>query len=776
MPEDVAQFRTPLRTLAVIRAARALSGKRASIAGLLLSVAIAASAALLGWAQPLDHGLRAIRDTLRSRPASPEFVLVEIDARSLAAVDRWPWPRRIHARAVDALRKAGAATIAFDVDFSARSNAADDAALAAALRRAGSAVILPTFRQAESQASARFIDSMPIAELRAASFAGAVTIVPDPDGVVRSAPLAVETEGAPRPSLAALLAGRATGQQTYFAIDYATDPASIVRASYVDLLEGRVAPDVLRGKRVLIGATAVEMGDRYATPRHGVLPGAVIQLIAADTLGSGRVPVTFGPWLALAAAIVALAIAQRGRAGALVVAGVALPVVPLVTQTLGALDLQIAPALLAIVLGGAWLATVRVMRGYVARSVGHPGTGLPNTVALALDERKFAHGEAAVMHVGNAAEIAAALDGEVFPDLCRKVADRVALVAGGTVYQIDEASFGWMVAPADSDAMAERFDSLSALFRTPIEAGGRRIDIAPVFGIASEAQPRRAISHAALAAKRAEAEGVRWQRYSTAGDDADWRIGMLGELDEAIEAGDVFVLYQPKYDLRSDRVTAAEALVRWHHPQRGLVPPDDFIAFAENGGRIETLTALVLRDALAAMTRCDLAIAVNISAALLVDDRVVTLVEQALAASSVAPARLTLEITESAAIQRTDTAVAILHELKALGVRISIDDYGTGQSTLDYLKRLPASELKIDKSFVQSMLDSRSDTILVASTINLALELGLEVVAEGVENAELIDRLRTMGCSYAQGFHIGRPMALEALLDQQGASGLALAA
>jgi diguanylate cyclase len=209
--------------------------------------------------------------------------------------------------------------------------------------------------------------------------------------------------------------------------------------------------------------------------------------------------------------------------------------------------------------------------------------------------------------------------------------------------------------------------------------------------------------------------------------------------------------------------------VRWCHPTRGAIAPDHFIPTIEQAGRMLDLTMFVLRRAVRDLERWrraghDISVAVNLSASLLDDDNLVALIAAALAGASFDPSALTLEITESAAMAKPDHAIRVMAALRALGVQLSIDDYGTGQSTLTYLKRLPATEIKIDRSFVQDLVDNRSDQILVRSTIALAHDLGFKTVAEGVEDAACLALLGQLGCDTAQGWHIGRPLPFDEML------------
>ena len=235
-------------------------------------------------------------------------------------------------------------------------------------------------------------------------------------------------------------------------------------------------------------------------------------------------------------------------------------------------------------------------------------------------------------------------------------------------------------------------------------------------------------------------------------------------------SGAIHPLYQPKYDIRSKQITAAEALVRWTHPTRGAIPPESLITLLEQNGRIADLTIHMLQRALAdrataAAAGVELNFAVNISALLPTDAAFMRDAEALLAANPQGARHLTLEITESAQMIHTAAVAAALERLVALGISISIDDYGTGQSTLSYLKNLPASEIKIDKSFVTGLFTSRSDELMVRSSIELAHQLGYKVVAEGVETEAVLDILADAGCDTAQGWLIGRPMALASLID-----------
>lgn len=245
------------------------------------------------------------------------------------------------------------------------------------------------------------------------------------------------------------------------------------------------------------------------------------------------------------------------------------------------------------------------------------------------------------------------------------------------------------------------------------------------------------------------------------------RLSLMSELRGAIDRGELVLHYQPKLDLRTDRVTGVECLVRWRHPVHGMIYPDDFIPLAEQTGNIRALTVWAIRTALqhCAAWRAGgrmLTVAVNISSVDVQDPALVGTVEQALAASGLPAEALWLEVTESAVMHDVDKAVELLGGLRKLGVRLAIDDYGTGYSSMAQLKRLPVQEMKIDKSFVMGLLHHEDDAIIVRSTIEMGHNMGLSLVAEGVEGDEILHWLARHGCDVAQGYGIGRPMSAEA--------------
>jgi diguanylate cyclase (GGDEF)-like protein/PAS domain S-box-containing protein len=260
----------------------------------------------------------------------------------------------------------------------------------------------------------------------------------------------------------------------------------------------------------------------------------------------------------------------------------------------------------------------------------------------------------------------------------------------------------------------------------------------------------------------AKEEKSGWAFYDSSRVQQDTaRLTLMGELRRALDERELVLHYQPKASLADGEVHAVEALLRWNHPVRGLVPPDDFIPMAQQTGLIKPLTLYVIDEAL---RQCGswqkdglrLAIAVNLSPRNLVDADFPRQVSALLERWHIDASLLEFELTESAMLVDPTRTKVILEQLAAMGIRLSIDDFGTGYSSLSYLKRLPVSEIKVDRSFVMNMDEDEDDATIVRSTIDLGRNLGLDVVAEGVESEQVWDRLKALGCTAAQGYYLSR--------------------
>jgi diguanylate cyclase (GGDEF)-like protein len=410
----------------------------------------------------------------------------------------------------------------------------------------------------------------------------------------------------------------------------------------------------------------------------------------------------------------------------------------------------------------------------------HDGlTGLPNRlllgdrIARALDATARSGTGSAVLLIDldHFKEINDTLGHYVGDQLLREVGHRLRGVMreGDTVARLGGDEFAVLACDlhgrADAEDVAQR---LVAALMQPFSIDGVRLDVQASVGIALSPDHGEDVTtlmqRADVALYAAKEHRGTYAFYSPERDlHSVEKLALLGELREGVNDGQLRVYYQPKCDAASGAIVGLEALVRWEHPTRGLVFPDEFISIAENTGLIGALTVEVLDQSLRFARKLrdagrPLGVAVNISVRCLTDLELPRQVAGLLGRWGVPPEYLTLEVTESTIMVDPTRTMTVLGLLRDLGVSLSIDDFGTGYSSLSYLKRLEAHELKIDKSFVFTMTMNSNDAVIVRSTIELGHNLGLRLVAEGVEDAETWTMLSALGCDVIQGYHLSRPL------------------
>ena len=405
-------------------------------------------------------------------------------------------------------------------------------------------------------------------------------------------------------------------------------------------------------------------------------------------------------------------------------------------------------------------------------------TGLPNRTRLmeeldtalekaGLDDRPVA---LAVMDLNRFKEINDTLGHEIGDQVLQQVRNRLLKAVRGddTVVRLGGDEFAMLLPDTGRDqavAIAgEITEALGQFFTVEMHTlyvgGGLGIALYPEHGEES----RSLIQHAEVAMYVAKRNNHHYVVYDAELDQHSIRrLALESDLHDAIQQGQLELYYQPKVNLRNGHTTGVEALIRWHHPERGFVPPDELIEVAEQTGLIKPLTAWVVESGLTQCARwqregIDVQVAINLSVWNLQDPDLVEQVREGLERHQLPARALGLEITESAMMADPDRAQAALVELDAMGISLAVDDFGTGFSSLAYLKRLPVDELKIDKSFVMSMNEDENDAAIVRSTIDLAHNLGLKVVAEGVENQQVWAVLELLGCDTAQGYYMSRPV------------------
>jgi diguanylate cyclase (GGDEF)-like protein len=554
-------------------------------------------------------------------------------------------------------------------------------------------------------------------------------------------------------------------------------PGGAVRANLY-ATSGRVTYST---DHALIGSAPDEL-DKVKDARRGQLTSDVTDLGAEDGAAHG---------VKVLESYVPVTLPRGGTVGVFELYENYAPIASSARQAFAPLALVIALALLFL-----YLSCFPILRRMTARirrqmeQIEHQAfhdalTGLPNR-ALFHDRveqalrtaRREGHAVAVmVMDLDRFKEINDTLGHQCGDRLLVEVGRNLALPlrAADTVARLGGDEFG-VLAPAVTDAagalaLATR---LRSELSRPHEVAGMEVDVDASIGIALYPQHGEDVDtlvrHADIAMYVSKESHVPTLYAPDDDHYSSQRLALIAQLRRAIAQREITVYYQPQADLRTGTVRSVEALVRWEHPEHGLLAPDVFIPLAEHTGLIRALTSHVLDTALAQSARwrergLDLGVAVNITGRDLLDLRFPDEVEELLRRHDVEPARLELEITEDTVLTDPARARGVLVRLSELGVRLAIDDFGSGNSSLGYLKRLPVNVLKIDKSFVINMLESDDDAVIVRSTIDLGHNLGLEVVAEGVETDEVRGRLQGLGCDVAQGYWLSRPVPPAAIAD-----------
>ena len=413
-----------------------------------------------------------------------------------------------------------------------------------------------------------------------------------------------------------------------------------------------------------------------------------------------------------------------------------------------------------------------------------PLTGLPNRTLLterlrhmlAISRRRTSPFAIAVLDLDRFKFVNDTLGHAAGDAVLKEVARRLRNTVrdGDTVARLGGDEFVLML-PGGESAVREVASRILDAMQEPLNFREQRIDIGLSIGIAMHPQHGsddltllRHADHAMYRAKRRRA-GIE----IFCGEQNEVRrsyLSMLGELRRALEGDQLFLQYQPKLDVASGMIVGLEGLVRWRHPNRGNVPPSEFVPFAEQSGFVREITQWVVARGARfshqlALNGLDLCVAVNVSAHDIESPAFAQAITEIVRKEQPAPGRLCLEITESGLVSETDNAVANLKAISVLGVRLAVDDFGTGYATLKQLQNLPVHELKIDRSFVSGMQENRGNQTIVRSTIDLGKQLGLRMVAEGVETVEELRGLAAMGCDEVQGYYVAKPMDPEEIID-----------
>jgi EAL domain-containing protein (putative c-di-GMP-specific phosphodiesterase class I)/CHASE2 domain-containing sensor protein len=734
-----------------------------------LSLLLSVAAGLSSIAEPVDRILESAVGRVAWRPVSGDTVIVGLDDKTMKAVENKDFDVSHHAQLISAIDASPAKRLFVDFSYERRLEDRDFPQLAKAVQHMDERIVLAVPGSSTTGTTA-VVDYWPDPAFGKRAQQACICWEYE-FWQVWKVPLAVTANGRLLPSFAAKLADRQPDKPEIFALDLSYDTNTIKEYSAIDVMTGKLDPELLRGKDVIFAFTAAASPDKHYLPGHDKLPGAYIHLIAGEALKRGQ-PIDIGWFPALLFAAIMMLGAlfwQGGRWYARIALGT--------TMLLIAAKIFLGLSLVATQIGGACFliaatsANVSRKRRRNSAQRENPVSGLPNFEALR-SQPSFDSATVVAAKVVNFEDLAAFIPGDGIGKLVEQVTRRLQLASQGTTLHHDlDGTFAWLVPYYQHSQIEGQLAGLAALFNAPLTIGELRVDVAIAFGVNDEFEGSNAqrLAAALVAAERAIRTRALWTKYvPRQKDDAGWQLSFHSQLEDALTGGDIWVAFQPQYAIATGKLVGVEALARWTHPTRGPIPPDEFIVQAEKSQDIYRLTLFVMDQAIRSAAQLHerghkINMSVNLSATLLDHSDLVGTIRVMLTAHHLPPEILTIEITETAQIENSRQARQTLAQLRRTGIRLSIDDYGTGQSNLEYLTEIEADEIKIDKRFVMTMCDSQRNLEVVKSTIELAHRLGAVAVAEGIEDAETMALLGELGCDVGQGYHLGKPQLFSEL-------------
>lgn len=723
-----------------------------------------------GIGLPLEDAIVNGRTLLRSHPSDGRIVMVFQDERTLQELNYAEISRGDDARVLASLLQSGARQVYFDRTLSYMGEDRDNEAFLNVLKKYRGQIFLGALPSNEG-GRGNYAGTIPPAAYRANVSVVSLLALNHPFNLSLSLPFASDSPIGHIPGISARMAGVNGPADEVFRPDYSIDRTTIPTVSYVDVLKGRLDPRIVRGKEVIIAPAADIYHDIHPMPTQGYAPGAYFHAIGAETLRGG-VPIKLG-WAPAFLVVLVLIITGVGRGRALDVYRFSGLVVVLIAAPLALDGMHIGVDIVpAIAMAAVAVFRMRHLDGIEVAGETNAGSGLPSVQAL----RKYEAVSSRILvalKIRNYSAIIGSFAGELEAQIAHEIVRRIRISDSQVVVYHEGGIFLWLSTIRSTFDLFENLEGLHRIVQNGIQVGGLDIDLSFNCGIDSEFD--RPVSSRVASAMQSAEEAVRNDelvyKYDSHKHEARWEISLLTQLDRAIDNGEVWVAYQPKLDVATNRVTGAEALVRWTHPERGPISPDKFIRIAEEFHRIERITRFVINDAVRAAVELRrqglaLAMSVNISAQLLRNPGLPSMILDILELHGLEPEMLILEITETDRLDRSSRTFQMLQKLVQAGLRLSIDDFGTGNATIDYLRYLPATEVKIDKVFIQAMEANKEDLLLVQSIVEMAHSQDRTVVAEGVETLAALEILRGMNCDTIQGYYVCRPVPFRDLLTE----------
>ncbi|WP_296717025.1 EAL domain-containing protein [Erythrobacter sp.] len=715
---------------------------------------------------PAEDGFRAVRAKLRSRPAPQDIIMVTVDDATLNELGK-PLPSRFDDSAlIDRLVASGVDKIVFDRAHADPETPASDAHFARTLARHKGRVWLGV----SPYHSLGFFESekiVPLEQFREHVALAAMTGLGSPFRLSVTFPTEVEVDGKAYQSISALLADYG-GRSINYRPDFAFDVTTVPTFSYADILRQRIPASELEGKSVVIGNSYIASADFFHMPFLGRVPGSYFHILGAHTLKRGApVDVMWFPALLIAGfAILSHAVARSRSKRPLWFATCGLPPLALLMDEF-LVSIDIMSAMLALI--GATIGFHRLAKKYYSSEV-----DAMTTSALSLDKTN-AERDIYALKISNLSEISEDWSARELGEFVNTLITYVKGPgdAGDVAFERDV--LVWFAPRMEVGSLERHADGLSTMLKTAISYDWQSTSSAPALGIDTNyALPvGQRIKKAMQAADDAASRGARFIINDAAYLEArNHRLEIVRVLERGLRERAVGVAYQPKIDLATGHIVGAETLIRWKPDGQEYVNPQELVLAAEANDRINELTLIVMEAALSEGRQAiaidpAFKLAINMSAKSLSDTHLLFEMMTIMGRLGFPAANLTLELTETAKLEDQLIAPQIA-ALKQRGIGLSIDDFGTGQSNMEYLEKLPSSELKIDKKFVQQMARSEESRAVVRATIEIAHSLGKVVVAEGVETEAVAAELRAMGCDQAQGFLFSRAISMPDLLKMMG--------
>ncbi|WP_379921634.1 EAL domain-containing protein [Erythrobacter sp. R86502] len=743
-----------------------LRRKRSKVAA--LAVVVGVFAAVIDLPLPIEDMYRAVRAEMRSRPAPNDIVMIAIDEKTMNANGRNLPDRLQDSQVVDRLIAAGVDRVVFDRAHADPETPASDAKFAQTLARHKGKVWLG-FTPTVDVGFQTLEELRPLPEFSRSARLAAMNGRANLFGLSVIFPTSVELHESTFPSISTVLSGY-SGPSRSYRPDAAFDPLTVPSYSYTDILHGRIAAENLRGKNVVIGQAFFGSNDYFFMPfrPNTRVPGAYFHVLGAHTLKRGTpLDLMWYPAMVIAALAVAFQIANRRRSShAMWYAAAGLLSVGFVLDEIN-INMDVMPALMA--MGVAAIGFQRINRKYYSNDV-----DAMTTTAISSD-RTNDQNDVYALKIANLAEFSEDWSAREIGEFVNTL---IAYVKGpGEVGDVafERDILVWFAPRMEDFDLQRHADGLALMLKTAISYELQSSNGSPALGIDTnhELPVALRIKKAMQASEEAATRGMRFIVNDAAHLEArNNRLELIRVLEKGLRERSIGVAYQPKIDLASGRIVGAETLIRWRPDGGDHVSPQDLVLAAEASDRINELTLLVMQKALIDAKQAialdpRFKLAVNMSAKSLSDTHLLFDIMTLLGRYDFPPENLTLELTETAKLEDHRIAPQIA-ALKARGISLSIDDFGTGESNLEYIETLPSSELKIDKRFVQHMATSEESRAVVRATIEIAHSLGKTVVAEGVEDLSVAATLRAMGCDQAQGYLFSPAIAMPELLAMMG--------